>query len=171
MPDAATIRAIAETNKLGTSRRHHGSWRRFVTKVERSVMVTCITPAIIMVDGEEVIRPSDKRLLQSGATREVGRSHVGLCDLNMGHRRRRTGQAVSDLLKKTQGERLALIGARNREMAADDTRNLLLERLGLIQRIGGPRLHHLRGHSVIEWTITAAGMTALSEFLIATSWR
>ncbi|MGU3545840.1 hypothetical protein [Methylobacterium sp. A52T] len=77
---------------------------------------------------------------------------------------------MSDLLKRTQGERLALIGARNREMAADDTRNLLLERLGLIQRIGGPRLHHLRGHPIVEWTITEAGKIALSEFMIATSW-
>ncbi len=127
-----------------------------------------------MNDGEAVISRSGERsvqgLLQDPATREVRRSHAGLLVLDSDHRRRRTGQAVSDLLKKTQGERLALIGARNREMAADDTRNLLLERLGLIQRIGGPRPHHLRGNSVIEWTITEAGMTALSEFMIAINW-
>ncbi|WP_457106871.1 hypothetical protein [Methylobacterium sp. P5_C11] len=66
-------------------------------------------------------------------------------------------------MKKTQGERLSLIGTRNRSMAADDARNLLLERLGLIERIGDVRSHRLGGHSVIEWGITDAGLAALLE--------
>lgn len=134
------------------------------------MMIDCITTANIITDCEGMIIRSDEPVLRISAQQEVRRSLAGPCDLNLCHRRRRTGQAVSDLLKRTQGERLALIGVRNREMAADDTRNLLLERLGLIQRIGGPRLHHLRGHPIVEWTITEAGKTALSEFMIATKW-
>ncbi|WP_331291961.1 MULTISPECIES: hypothetical protein [Methylobacterium] len=132
---------------------------------------TFTTSAIIAVDGDAVIGRSDARSVerssQGPASREVRRSRVGLDHSDPGCQRRRTGQAVSDLLKKTQGERLALIGTRNREMAADDTRNLLLERLGLIRRIGDPHLHRLRGHPLIEWTITEAGRTALSDTTIA----
>lgn len=77
--------------------------------------------------------------------------------------RRCTGQPVSPLLKKSQGERLSLIAARNRWMAADDARNLLLERLGLIERVGDGRLHPLHGHPIVAWRITDAGMSALSD--------
>jgi len=84
-------------------------------------------------------------------------------------RRRPTGQPVSELLKKTQGQRLGLIATRNRAMAADDARNLLLERLGLIARTGDAWPHHLRGYLVVEWTITDAGLTALSEVEITGS--
>lgn len=128
-------------------------------------------PAITSIDGDAVIARSDAQaidgLLQSAAPRKARPSRVGPDQLHPGCRRR-TGQPVSALLKKTQGERLRLIGTRNRAMAIDDARNLLLERLGLIQRLGAPRLHHLRGHPLIEWTITDAGMAALSEIRAAT---
>ena len=77
--------------------------------------------------------------------------------------RRRTGEQVGALLKRTQDARLSLIAARNRTMAADDVRNLLLERLGLIERNGVAWPHPLRGQSVVEWTITDAGLSALAE--------
>jgi hypothetical protein len=77
--------------------------------------------------------------------------------------RRRTGQQVGTLLKRTQNARLSLIAARNRTMAADDMRNLLLERLGLIERTGFAGPHPLRGQSVVEWTITDVGLSALAE--------
>jgi len=77
--------------------------------------------------------------------------------------RRRTGEQVGALLKRTQDERLSLIAARNRTMAADDVRNLLLERLGLIERIGVAWPHPLRGQFVVAWTITDAGLSALAE--------
>lgn len=48
-------------------------------------------------------------------------------------------------------------------MAADDARNLLLERLGLIERTGRAWPHRLRGYTVVEWSITDAGMKALAD--------
>ncbi len=95
------------------------------------------------------------------ASPEKRSSRIGAVAPSPGCGRRRTGQPVSALLKKSQAERLDLIGVRNRIMAADDGRNLLLERLGLIARIGPARPHRLRGVDVIEWTITAAGIAAL----------
>ncbi len=97
------------------------------------------------------------------AHRKLQRSHVDPSHPEPRCPRRRKGQPVSALLKKTQGERLRLIATRSRAMAADDVRNLLLERLGLIARIGDVRPHPLRGHSVIAWTITDDGRVALSE--------
>ena len=96
-------------------------------------------------------------------TPATGRAGSGGAPVDRTAPRRARGQPVSALLKRTQGERLRLIGARSRAMAVDDARNLLLERLGLIARVGGARPHPLRGHSVIAWTITEAGRAALAE--------
>jgi hypothetical protein len=99
----------------------------------------------------------------AAAALQAGRARSGVAAVEPAVLRRSRGQPVSALLKRTQGERLRLIEARSRAMAADDARNLLLERLGLIARVGGARPHPLRGHSVIAWTITEAGRAALAE--------
>lgn len=126
-----------------------------------------MTPSIMTVDREETNRRSAAQVVEGPCKRSASQaarpSRVGPDHSETRCIRRCTGQPVSAILKKTQGERLSLIGERNRSMAADDTRNLLLERLGLIQRIGEGRLHPLRGHPVIEWTITDLGLTALLE--------
>lgn len=119
------------------------------------------------------LRQADMKALRDASNNAASRACRGAwtgpgCS-DLAGRRRATGQPVSELLKKTQGKRLGLIAARNRAMAADDARNLLLERLGLIKRTGHVWPHRLRGYPVVEWTITEAGMNALSDIEIMRS--
>ncbi|MEE7501945.1 hypothetical protein [Methylobacterium mesophilicum] len=150
------------------------TWRRAASAEKDNAMpvtTTFTNPDSVASPGTALIGRADARSVvrpaQSPEPREARRSRGGLDRSGPECSRRRTGRAVSALLKRTQADRLALIGARDRAMAADDPRNLLLERLGLIRRIGDPRPHHLRGQALIDWTITEAGTRALRDIGIA----
>lgn len=64
-------------------------------------------------------------------------------------------------LSKTQRETLERLLSGSRAWEASDVSNLLLERLGYMQRVGAPRPHRLASHTVIEWAITDAGRAVL----------
>ena len=67
------------------------------------------------------------------------------------------------MLAKSLRQLLCNIGARNRQYHACDEQALRLERLGLIERVGGIQRHRITGAPAIEWTITAAGRAALGQ--------
>lgn len=64
---------------------------------------------------------------------------------------------------KTQRDRLRLIATGPRDYRADDRINLMLEKRGLIRRIGTARIGRFMRQPALRWEITAQGLAVLSE--------